>query len=150
MKRPTWLPAQVYEETSGVTVGDPVLRTGKPLSVELGPGIMGSIFDGIQRPLQTICELSQGIYIPKGQFCHSKGPYHNPIKKVSTNLPLLYPRYQYSLPGRCQGVGVQTKGRSQGWRSHHRRRRLWHCSRKHHGHSQGKPLGPCSMVSHPN
>jgi len=57
---------QVYEETSGVTVGDPVLRTGKPLSVELGPGIMGSIFDGIQRPLQTICELSQGIYIPKG------------------------------------------------------------------------------------
>lgn len=37
---------QVYEETSGVTVGDPVLRTGKPLSVELGPGIMGSIFDG--------------------------------------------------------------------------------------------------------
>lgn len=38
---------QVYEETSGVTVGDPVLRTGKPLSVELGPGIMGSIFDGM-------------------------------------------------------------------------------------------------------
>ena len=38
--------SQVYEDTSGVTVGDPVLRTGKPLSVELGPGIMGSIFDG--------------------------------------------------------------------------------------------------------
>uniref|UniRef100_A0A8D9EGZ3 H(+)-transporting two-sector ATPase n=1 Tax=Cacopsylla melanoneura TaxID=428564 RepID=A0A8D9EGZ3_9HEMI len=57
---------QVYEETSGVTVGDPVLRTGKPLSVELGPGILGSIFDGIQRPLKDICELSQSIYIPKG------------------------------------------------------------------------------------
>lgn len=57
---------QVYEETSGVTVGDPVLRTGKPLSVELGPGIMGSIFDGIQRPLQEICDISKGIYIPKG------------------------------------------------------------------------------------
>merc|ERR1712038_1675187 len=57
---------QVYEETSGVTVGDPVLRTGKPLSVELGPGIMGAIFDGIQRPLETICDLSKGIYIPKG------------------------------------------------------------------------------------
>jgi len=57
---------QVYEETSGVTVGDPVLRTGKPLSVELGPGIMGSIFDGIQRPLKDINELSQSIYIPKG------------------------------------------------------------------------------------
>jgi len=57
---------QVYEETSGVTVGDPVLRTGKPLSVELGPGIMGSIFDGIQRPLKDIHELTQSIYIPKG------------------------------------------------------------------------------------
>jgi len=57
---------QVYEETSGVTVGDPVLRTGKPLSVELGPGIMGNIFDGIQRPLKDINELTQSIYIPKG------------------------------------------------------------------------------------
>ena len=54
---------QVYEETSGVTVGDPVLRTGKPLSVELGPGILGSIFDGIQRPLKDIHEISQSIYI---------------------------------------------------------------------------------------
>ena len=35
---------QVYEETSGVTVGDPVLRTGKPLSVELGPGMRGQCF----------------------------------------------------------------------------------------------------------
>lgn len=57
---------QVYEETSGVTVGDPVLRTGKPLSVELGPGIMGSIFDGIQRPLEDISDLTNSIYIPKG------------------------------------------------------------------------------------
>ncbi|XP_017481499.1 PREDICTED: V-type proton ATPase catalytic subunit A-like [Rhagoletis zephyria] len=57
---------QVYEETSGITVGDPVLKTGKPLSVELGPGIMGSIFDGIQRPLRSINELTKSIYIPKG------------------------------------------------------------------------------------
>lgn len=57
---------QVYEETSGVTVGDPVLRTGKPLSVELGPGILGGIFDGIQRPLRAINELTNSIYIPKG------------------------------------------------------------------------------------
>uniref|UniRef100_A0A8D2JCE1 H(+)-transporting two-sector ATPase n=1 Tax=Varanus komodoensis TaxID=61221 RepID=A0A8D2JCE1_VARKO len=57
---------QVYEETSGVCVGDPVLRTGKPLSVELGPGIMGSIFDGIQRPLKDITEMTQSIYIPRG------------------------------------------------------------------------------------
>merc|ERR1712013_455980 len=46
--------------------GDPILRTGKPLSVELGPGIMGSIFDGIQRPLKDICEMTKSIYIPKG------------------------------------------------------------------------------------
>uniref|UniRef100_A0AAQ4RTT1 H(+)-transporting two-sector ATPase n=1 Tax=Gasterosteus aculeatus aculeatus TaxID=481459 RepID=A0AAQ4RTT1_GASAC len=57
---------QVYEETSGVSVGDPVLRTGKPLSVELGPGIMGSIFDGIQRPLKDINDITQSIYIPRG------------------------------------------------------------------------------------
>ncbi|XP_074020534.1 V-type proton ATPase catalytic subunit A-like [Numenius arquata] len=57
---------QVYEETSGVRVGDPVLRTGKPLSVELGPGILGSIFDGIQRPLRDIAALTRSIYIPRG------------------------------------------------------------------------------------
>lgn len=57
---------QVYEETSGLTVGDPVLRTRKPLSVELGPGIMDNIFDGIQRPLQSIHDISKSIYIPKG------------------------------------------------------------------------------------
>lgn len=57
---------QVYEETAGVTVGDPVLRTGKPLSVELGPGLMETIYDGIQRPLKAIKEISQSIYIPRG------------------------------------------------------------------------------------
>lgn len=57
---------QVYEDTSGLTVGDPVIRTGKPLSVELGPGIMGNIFDGIQRPLRQIYEQTNSIYIPKG------------------------------------------------------------------------------------
>ena len=57
---------QVYEETGGVTVGDPVLRTGKPLSVELGPGIMGNIFDGIQRPLESISELAGTVFIPRG------------------------------------------------------------------------------------
>ncbi|XP_028981998.1 V-type proton ATPase catalytic subunit A [Diachasma alloeum] len=56
---------QVYEDTSGVTVGEPVLKTGSPLSVELGPGILGGIFDGIQRPLQTIAEVSGKIFIPK-------------------------------------------------------------------------------------
>jgi len=57
---------QVYEETSGLSVGDPVLRTRKPLSVELGPGIMGNIFDGIQRPLESIHKMTNSIYIPRG------------------------------------------------------------------------------------
>lgn len=57
---------QVYEETAGVTVGDPVLRTGKPLSVELGPGLMETIYDGVQRPLRAINKMSNSIYIPRG------------------------------------------------------------------------------------
>ncbi|CCJ31010.1 unnamed protein product [Pneumocystis jirovecii] len=57
---------QVYEETAGVAVGDPVLRTYKPLSVELGPGLSSKIYDGVQRSLQTIQLKSQSIYIPRG------------------------------------------------------------------------------------
>ncbi|EPY49709.1 V-type ATPase subunit A [Schizosaccharomyces cryophilus OY26] len=57
---------QVYEETSGLTVGDPVQRTGKPLSVELGPGLAETIYDGIQRPLKQIHDKAQSIYIPRG------------------------------------------------------------------------------------
>lgn len=57
---------QVYEETSGLTAGDPVLRTRKPLCVQLGPGLCGNIFDGIQRPLDSIQAISGSIYIPRG------------------------------------------------------------------------------------
>ncbi|OAO13224.1 Archaeal/vacuolar-type H+-ATPase subunit A, partial [Blastocystis sp. ATCC 50177/Nand II] len=57
---------QCYEETAGLTVGDPVLRTNSPLSVELGPGIMSNIFDGIQRPLEVIYNNSQSPFIPRG------------------------------------------------------------------------------------
>ena len=49
---------QVYEETSGLTVGDVVESTGAPLSVELGPGLIESIFDGIQRPLDVLMRVS--------------------------------------------------------------------------------------------
>jgi V/A-type H+-transporting ATPase subunit A len=60
---------QVYEETSGLGPGEPVESTGAPLSVELGPGLIGSIFDGIQRPLVDIMEatgtnLKRGVEIP--------------------------------------------------------------------------------------
>ncbi len=56
---------QVYEDTSGLCPGEPVVCTGEPLSVELGPGILKSIYDGIQRPLDKIREKS-GIFIARG------------------------------------------------------------------------------------
>ena len=60
---------QVYEETSGLAPGETVESTGKPLSVELGPGLIGSIFDGIQRPLEEIMRqsgnnLKRGVDVP--------------------------------------------------------------------------------------
>lgn len=60
---------QVYEETAGLGPGEPVESTGTPLSVELGPGLIGGIFDGIQRPLVDIMEatgtnLKRGVEIP--------------------------------------------------------------------------------------
>ncbi len=60
---------QVYEETSGLGTGEPVESTGVPMSVELGPGLIGSIFDGIQRPLEEIMKvagnnLKRGIEVP--------------------------------------------------------------------------------------
>ncbi|KAL7065821.1 putative vacuolar ATP synthase catalytic subunit A [Cryptosporidium serpentis] len=57
---------QVYEDTFGLTVGDPVIKTGKPLSVELGPGVLNNIFDGIQRPLQHIANVTGDMFIPRG------------------------------------------------------------------------------------
>ncbi|CAM6126749.1 unnamed protein product [Calypogeia fissa] len=57
---------QVYEETAGLRVNDPILRTRKPLSVELGPGILENIFDGIQRPLKAIAKSCNDVYIPRG------------------------------------------------------------------------------------
>ncbi|KAI5185599.1 V-type H+-transporting ATPase subunit A [Nematocida homosporus] len=57
---------QVYEETSGLGVGDPVTRLGHPLCVELGPGLLDNIFDGIQRPLREIYKATQSLYIPSG------------------------------------------------------------------------------------
>ena len=56
---------QVYEETSGLGPGEKVVSTGRPLSVELGPGLIGSIFDGIQRPLAKIMEVS-GTNLQRG------------------------------------------------------------------------------------
>ncbi|MBC7647172.1 MAG: V-type ATP synthase subunit A, partial [Pseudopedobacter sp.] len=56
---------QVYEDTAGLTVGEPVVSTNLPLSVELGPGMLNGIYDGIQRPLDKIREAS-GDFIARG------------------------------------------------------------------------------------
>ncbi|HLR88286.1 MAG TPA: V-type ATP synthase subunit A [Atopostipes sp.] len=57
---------QVYEETSMIGPGEPVVLTGEPLSVELGPGIMAQMFDGIQRPLQSFVDQSESHYLGRG------------------------------------------------------------------------------------
>ena len=56
---------QVYEETSGIGPGEPVYTTGQPLSIELGPGLLEGMFDGIQRPLNVLKDKS-GDFLIKG------------------------------------------------------------------------------------
>lgn len=57
---------QVYEETAGIGPGDPVVTTGEPLSVELGPGLIAGMFDGTQRPLETFMTSAQSDFLVKG------------------------------------------------------------------------------------
>ena len=57
---------QVYEETSGVGPGEPVVTTGAPLSVELGPGLISQMFDGIQRPLERFQEVTASDFLVRG------------------------------------------------------------------------------------
>lgn len=56
---------QVYEDTSGIEIGEPVYTTGNPLSAELGPGLIGSIYDGVQRPLRKLDEVV-GFFVKRG------------------------------------------------------------------------------------
>jgi V/A-type H+-transporting ATPase subunit A len=58
---------QVYEDTSGIRVGEPVRGTGLPLVAHLGPGLLGQVYDGLQRPLETLADLS-GEYIRRGEY----------------------------------------------------------------------------------
>lgn len=73
---------QVYEDCGGLCVGEPVESTGKPLSVKLGPGIIGNIFDGIERPLLKINDISPS-FIPEGMGLISID--ENKLWKVSFN-----------------------------------------------------------------
>jgi V/A-type H+-transporting ATPase subunit A len=67
---------QVYEETSGVQVGSQIVDTGEPMTIELGPGLVGGIFDGVQRPLPA---LAAG----------ADGPYRRPFIRRGQEVPAL-------------------------------------------------------------
>ncbi len=56
---------QVYEDTSGLKIGEPVIRTGEPLVAELGPGLLGRVYDGLQRPLEDLA-LATGHFLERG------------------------------------------------------------------------------------
>lgn len=80
---------QVYEETSGLGPGEIVESTGAPLSVELGPGLIGSIYDGIQRPLNEIMKiagtnLKRGVDVPS--LDHSKKWHFTPTVKAGDKV----------------------------------------------------------------
>ncbi|MFP3201078.1 MAG: ATP synthase subunit A [Sulfolobus sp.] len=57
---------QVYEDTSNIRPGEKVYRSGAPLSVELGPGLLGKIYDGLQRPLDTIADVTKSPFVARG------------------------------------------------------------------------------------
>jgi len=57
--------AQVFESTSGVALGDPVEQTGRLLSVRLGPGLLGTVYDGLQNPLEALA-IGHGTFLPRG------------------------------------------------------------------------------------
>ena len=81
---------QVYEETSGLGPGAPVESTGEPMSVELGPGLISSIYDGIQRPLEKIKEvtgsnlLARGVEVPS--LDREKKWHFTPVKKAGEKV----------------------------------------------------------------
>ena len=81
---------QVYEETSGLGPGEPVESTGIPMSVELGPGIISSIYDGIQRPLEKIKEvtgsnlLQRGVSVPS--LDRDKKWHFTPVAKAGDKV----------------------------------------------------------------
>ncbi|MES5430885.1 V-type ATP synthase subunit A [Enterococcus gallinarum] len=93
---------QVYEETSGIGPGEPVRTTGEPLSVELAPGIMSQMFDGIQRPLETFMELTQSNFLKRGvqlpALDHEKKWTFEPTTAVGTEV----------TPGMVIGVVQET------------------------------------------
>lgn len=80
---------QVYEDTTGVKPGEKITNTNAPLSVEVGPGLLGSIYDGIQRPLQVL-EEEMGIFIKRGVdangISHEKEWEFKPVVKAGDEV----------------------------------------------------------------
>src|SRR5580693_5217299 len=80
---------QVYEDTTGVRPGDPVENTGQALSVELGPGLLKSIYDGVQRPLEVL-QKNLGDFITRGFVAppldESKKWEFTPIAKLGSQV----------------------------------------------------------------
>ncbi|MBT3834965.1 V-type ATP synthase subunit A [Candidatus Peribacteria bacterium] len=81
---------QVYEDTSGIGPGEPVEKTGQTMSVELGPGLLQQIYDGIQRPLELIEKKAQSSYISRGidvpGLDHDKKWEFKPVAKAGDKV----------------------------------------------------------------
>jgi len=81
---------QVYEQTTGIGPGDPVISTGEPLSIELGPGLIESMFDGIQRPLAAFAEKAGSPFLKKGISVNSLNRERlwtfNPILEIGAEV----------------------------------------------------------------
>ena len=114
---------------AGLTVGDPVKRTKQPLSVELGPGLLGEIVDGIQRPLKVIAEKSKSPFIPKGfdtpALNYEKNWFFKPNPKIKVGDLVtggdvlghvfennLFDEHKIILPPKAKGKVVELYGES--------------------------------------
>jgi len=94
---------QVYEDTTGIKPGEPVINTGEPLAVELGPGLLTSIYDGIQRPLPVL-ERKMGSFIERG--VDAPGLDH----KKKWDFKAVVKKGQNVVPGQVIGEVIETEG----------------------------------------
>ncbi len=114
---------QVYEETSGLKTGEKVISTGEPLSVELGPGLIGSIFDGIQRPLVEIMKkcgnnLTKGVEVPSlnreklwvFEPCVSEGARVSPGDIIGTIQETDVVSHKIMIPPNLSGIIKEITG----------------------------------------
>lgn len=111
---------QVYEDTSGVRPGEPVKETGAPLVAQLGPGILTSIYDGIQRPLTKLAEAS-GDFISRGLFVDGidhkkkweftptvkKGDVVKPGQEIGTVQEQLLIKHKIMVPPKAKGGAIK-------------------------------------------